>query len=85
MVKIGDRVIQRGGDPDDVGVVVHINEHGLIVELKSGFDVTVRPEDVELAAKHQCSIGCSHMTEEEEDEIEKSHNQDNQGGKADRR
>lgn len=68
-MKIGDRVIQRGGDPDDVGVVVHQNEHGLIVELGCGFEVSILPEDVEPAPRHECVPGCNHMTEEEENQI----------------
>lgn len=46
--KIGDRVYQKGGDPEDWGEVTHINEHGLIVDLNGAMEVTVKPEDVLL-------------------------------------
>lgn len=41
--KVGDHVIQKDGDPDDVGIVTHINEHGLIVDIES-FEVSIEPE-----------------------------------------
>lgn len=54
--RVGDRVYQRGGDPEDWGEVTHINENGLIVDLNGAMEVTVRPEDVLLRTyKHRAA------------------------------